>query len=192
MKKLILILILLLTLSAIAHAQFGLGASAGMLYPGLGKSDVSKSRFDPGWGYEFFIRHNVVQIGDSFMVKARWSYRYYKTTTELPNVLEIWFKFNYLTLDFFINITSSESMNLYTGLGASLVSVGAEKDFTEVTESVFLPEVLLGGEYMLSQNYNVFLESSFQIGSINDADGQSIPMHGFRVVLGATMFLKSE
>ena len=139
MNKLNLIVVVLLILFSVSYAQFGLGASAGMLYPGLGKSDVSKSRFDPGWGYEFFIRHNVVQIGDSFMIKARWSYRYYKTTTELPNVLEIWFKFNYLTLDFFTNITSSESMTLYTGCGASLVSVSAEKDFTEVTESIFLP-----------------------------------------------------
>jgi hypothetical protein len=44
----------------------------------------------------------------------------------------------------------------------------------------------------LSENYNLFLEGSFQFGSVSDVDGQSIPMHGLRLVFGATMFLKSE
>jgi hypothetical protein len=99
MKKLMIIVVSLLIWNNIGFAQIGLGASAGMLHAGLNKSDVSDSQFDPGWGYEFFIRHNLAQIGDSLMLKARWSYRHYKTTIELPNVLEIWFKFNYLTFD---------------------------------------------------------------------------------------------
>ena len=192
MKKLILIAMLILAASSAGYAQFGLGASAGMLYPGIGKSDVSQSQFDPGWGYEFFIRHNLVQISDSLMVKARWSYRHYKTTTVLPNVLEIWFKFNYLTLDFFIDIIRSENFKLYSGLGGSLVSVFAEKDFLEVNATEFAPEIVLGGEYFLSENYNLFLEGSFQFGSVSDVDGQSIPMYGVRLVFGATMFLISE
>jgi hypothetical protein len=192
MKKLIIVITLLLILTTFSFAQLGLGASAGMLYPGMGTSEESQSHFDQGWGYEFFIRHNLVQISDSLMLKARWSYRHYKTTTELPNVLEIWFKFNYLTLDIFVDIVRSENFTLYSGLGGSLVSVFAEKDFLEVNATEFIPEIVLGGEYYLSENYNLFLESSFQYGSISDVDGQSIPLHGFRIVLGATMFLKSE
>jgi len=179
-------------LSSFSYAQLGLGASAGMLNPGLGKSENSQSQFDPGWGYEFFIRHNLAQISDSLMLKARWSYRHYKSTIELPNVLEIWFKFNYLTFDVFVDLLRSENINLYSGLGGSLVSISAEKDFLKVSETEFVPEILLGGEYILSPYYILFIESSFQFGSINDVEGQSIPMHGFRIVFGATMFLKSE
>jgi hypothetical protein len=192
MKKLISTLVLMLVLSTSGYSQFGLGASAGMLYPGLSKSDVSDSQFDLGWGYELFIRHNLVQLSDSLMLKSRWSYRHFKTTIELPNVLDIWFKFNYLTLDFFLDLAKSKDFTLYSGLGASLVSANAEKDFTKVSETVFVPEILVGGEYRLSESYNLFLESSFQLGSIGDVDGQSIPLNGIRIVIGATMFLISE
>jgi len=178
--------------NASGHAQIGLGASGGLLNAGLIKSDVSDSQFDPGWGYELFIRHNLAQLSDSLILKARWSYRHYKTTIELPNVLEIWFKFNYLTLDLFIDLLKSENFVLYSGLGGSLVSVNAEKDFLKVTETEFLPEILLGGEYYLSQNYNLFTEFSFQFGSVGNVYDGSIPMTGYRIVIGATMFLISE
>ena len=192
MIKLMIIVVSLLIWINIGFAQIGLGASAGMVHPGLNKSDVSDSQFDPGWGYEFFVRHNLAQIGDSLMLKARWSYRHYKTTIELPNVLEIWFKFNYLTLDLFMDLVKSEKFTLYSGLGGSLVSVNAEKDFLEVNNTEFVPEILLGGELFLSQNYNLFAECSFQFGSIGNVNDETIPMNGLRIVLGATMFLVSE
>ena len=174
------------------YAQLGLGASAGMLNPGFGKSDISQSKFDSGWGYELFVRHNLAQLSDSLILKTRWSYRHYKTTIELPNVLEIWFKFTYLTIDLFVDILRSKPFVIYSGVGGSLVSVRAQKDFLNVTKSEFMPEILIGIEYYLSQNYNLFFESSFQFGSISDIEGQSIPMHGIRIVIGATMFLISE
>ncbi len=192
MKRLMIIVVSLLIWNNIGRAQFGLGASAGMLHPGLNNSDVTDSQFDPGWGYDFFIRHNLAQIGDSLMLKARWSYRHYKTTIELPNVLEIWFKFNYLTLDLFMDLVKSEKFTLYSGLGGSLVSVNAEKDFLKVTKTEFVPEILLGGELLLSQNYNLFAECSFQFGSIGNVYDETIPMNGLRIVFGATMFLVSE
>jgi hypothetical protein len=192
MNKLIVVCVLMLVFCTSGYSQFGLGASGGMLYPGLSKSEFSESQFDPGWGYELFIRHNLVPLSDSLMLKTRWSYRHYKTTIELPNILEIWFKFNYLTLDFFIDLAKSQDFTLYSGLGVSLVSTNAEKDFTEVSETLFVPEILVGGEYNLSDNYNLFLESSFQFGAISDVDGQSIPINGVRIVIGATMFLISE
>jgi hypothetical protein len=192
MKKFMIMIAMIVAYNASSHAQFGLGVSAGMLNAGVLKSDISNSQFDPGWGYEFFIRHNLAQLSDSLILKARWSYRHYKTTIELPNVLEIWFKFNYLTLDLFIDLFKSENFVLYSGLGGSLVSVNAEKDFLEVTETEFLPEILVGGEYYLSQNYTLFIESSFQFGSVGNVYDRSIPMTGYRVVFGATMFLISE
>jgi len=192
MKKFMIIIAMVVIYNASGHAQIGLGASGGLLNAGLIKSDVSDSQFDPGWGYELFIRHNLAQLSDSLILKARWSYRHYKTTIELPNVLEIWFKFNYLTLDLFIDLLKSENFVLYSGLGGSLVSVNAEKDFLKVTETEFLPEILLGGEYYLSQNYNLFTEFSFQFGSVGNVYDGSIPMTGYRIVIGATMFLISE
>ena len=122
MRKLILLIVIVFFQSTESRAQLGLGVSGGMLYPGLVKSDVSESQFDLGWGYEFFIRHNLVQLSDSLMLKARWSYRHYKNTIELPNVLEIWFKFNYLTLDVFIDLVRSENFTLYSVL-AKMVPV---------------------------------------------------------------------
>jgi len=192
LKKLMIIVVSIMVWTTVGQAQIGLGVSAGMLNPGLNKSEISESQFDPGWGYEIFIRHNLVQIGDSLMLKARWSYRHYKTTIELPNVLEIWFKFNYLTLDIFIDLLKSETLSLYGGLGGSLVSINAEKDFLKVTKTEFIPEILLGGELILSQNYNLFTEFSFQFGSVKDVYDESIPLTGFRIVVGATMFLISE
>ena len=192
MKKLMIIVVSILAWTTIGNAQIGLGASAGMLNPGLIKSEISESQFDPGWGYEFFIRHNLVQIRDSLMIKARWSYRHYKTTIALPNVLKIWFKFNYLTLDFFVDLVKLEKFTLYSGVGFSLVSINAEKDFLKVTETELVPEILLGGELALSQYYNLFTEFSFQYGSINNIYNENISMTGFRIVIGATMFLISE
>ena len=191
MRKSILLLVSILILATSAEAQFGIGADAAMLDPGFNKSDVSQSQFDPGWGYEFFIRHNLVQIGDCLQLRARWSYRYDKTTIKLPNVLEIWFKFDYLTLNLFVNVIKSKNFILYSGLGGSLVSVNAEKDFLKVAETIFIPEVLLGGELMLSKYYNLFTECSFQSGSVK-TDYEVLPITGFRVVIGATMFLITE
>jgi len=178
-------------MTSMGQAQFGIGSSAGMLNPGLITSDISEDRFDPGWGYELFIRHNLAQLGDSTQVKARWSYRSYKTTIELPNVLEIWFKFTYLTLDIYADLLNDDTFVLYSGLGGSLVSVNAEKDFLKVTETIFVPEIVVGGELILSDYYNLFTECSFQFGSVK-ADNDKIPLTGFRIVLGATMFLVSE
>jgi len=192
MNKLMIIVVYSLIWTTVGTAQIGLGASAGMLHPGLIKSEVSETQFDPGWGYELFIRHNLVQIADSLMLKARWSYRHYKTTIELPYVLEIWFKFNYLTLDLIIDLVKSEKFALYSGLGGSLVSVNAEKDFLKITETEFVPELLVGGELLLSRNYNLFTEFSFQFGSIKNVYEETISMTGFRIVIGATMFLISE
>ena len=191
MRKLMIIVISILIMTALGQAQFGIGSSAGMLNPGLTTSDVSEDRFDPGWGYELFIRHDLARLGDSTQVKARWSYRYYKTTIELPNVLEIWFKFTYLTLDIYADLLNDNTFVLYSGLGGSLVSVNAEKDFLKVTETVFVPEIVVGGELLLSDYYNLFTECSLQFGSVK-ADTDKIPLTGFRIVLGATMFLVSE
>jgi hypothetical protein len=110
----------------------------------------------------------------------------------LPNVLEIWFKFNSLSIDLFIDLVNSDKFVLYSGLGVSLVSVNAEKDFLKITETEFIPEILVGGELLLSQNYNLFTEFSFQFGSVENVNNETIPLTGFRIVVGATMFLISE
>ncbi len=191
MNKVLIVGILVFVLTQSGYSQVGIGASGGLLHPGLLKSGQSESQFQPGWGYEFFVRHDLIHISDSFVINARYTYRYYKNEIELPFVLDTWFKFKYLTIDIFGEFAGSESFGWYFGAGGSLVSVNAEKDFFQYTKSVFISEILLGGEWQLNSNYNIFTEISLQFGALNDIMEESIPISGIRFILGATMFLTS-
>jgi len=191
MHRMLIVVISVLVFSSISLSQVGIGVSGGLLHPGIYKSEQSESQFNLAWGYELFFRHDLVHISDSFTVDARYEYRYYKTTIELPFVLDTWFKFKYLTVDFLAEFAASEQLNWYFGVGGSLVSVNAEKDFFYYTESIFIPEILLGGGWQIHTNYNIFSELSFQFGTLNNVLEESIPVSGFRCILGATMFLNS-
>lgn len=189
MKKALIVGISVFVLSNSVFSQVGIGVGGGLLYPGLYKSEQSKSQFNSGWGYEFFIRHDLIPISESFKIDARYGYRYYKSTIELPFVLDTWFKFKYLTVDFLGEFAGSEKLHWYFGIGGSLVSVNTEKDFFQYTKSIFIPEMLVGGEWQLHTNYNIFSELSFQFGTLNNVIEESVPVSGFRFILGATMFL---
>jgi len=175
-----------------AKAQFGLGAAGGILNPGLTKSNSSGSQFNTGWGYELFITHNVIKIADTLQVKARWSYRQYINEIELPYILDTWFTFKYLTINFLVDIYQFDEFSLYTGMGVSLVSVRANRDFFDYTDSIFVPELDLGLKWILSQNYNLFSELSFQYGKLSNIFGEDIPVSGIRFVIGAVMYLSEE
>jgi len=119
-------------------------------------------------------------------------FRYYRSQIELPFVLDTWFKFRYLTLNLFTDIVSDESLAFYVGLGGSLVTLNADKDFISITESIFVPELALGGEYFLSRNYSVFTELSFQTGSVNIDLDESLSLMGIRFIIGVTMYLLNQ
>ena len=192
MNKKLIALIFFLIIMQSARAQFGIGGAGGILNPGLVKSDSSGSQFNTGWGYELFITHNVIKIADTLQIKARWSYRQYINEIELPYILGTWFTFKYLTINFLVDIYHFDDFALYTGFGASLVSVRANRDFFDYTESLFVPELDLGLRMILSQNYNLFTEISFQYGELNDIFREDIPVSGLRFVIGAVMYLSEE
>ena len=190
-KKLITVILIIIFVQS-AKAQFGLGATGGLLNPGLMKSDSSVSQFNTGWGYELFFTHNVIKIADTLQLKARWSYRQYINEIELPYILDTWFTFKHLTINFLVDIYRFNDFALYAGLGASLVSVRANKDFFDYSDTIFVPELDLGLKWILSQHYNLFSELSFQYGNLNDVFEEDIPVTGIRFVIGAVMYLSEE
>jgi len=190
-KKLITAILIIIFIQS-ANAQFGLGAAGGIVNSGLLKSDSSGSHFNTGWGYELLFTHNVIKIADTLQIKARWSYRQYINEIELPYILNTWFTFKYLTINFLVDFYRFDDFALYTGLGASLVSVNANRDFFDYTDTIFVPELDLGLKWILSQHYNLFSEVSFQYGNLSDIFEEQIPVTGIRFVIGAVMYLSEE
>lgn len=96
--------------------------------------------------------------------------------------------FDYLGIGLFMKFISFGDFDLYAGGGANLLTVQASKDFLDVTETLLMPEVSAGIEWNLSQHYNLFSQIDFQFGSIMVRD-DILPMYGFRLIIGGTMFL---
>jgi hypothetical protein len=188
MKKQIIIAVLLCGMAGVGLAQFGIGAGGGIIYPGFSKSEVSGSQFGLGVGFDVLIRHTLLKLSDSLTIDARYSYRHYVADISLPRVLTTRFKFSYLSIAVSTDFYSVSSLDLYGGIGASLCTTNAIKDFLEVTETVMLPEVLIGIEYELSRYYNLYSEMDFQFGEIRVRD-DNLSLNGFRWIIGATMFL---
>lgn len=191
MRKFFIIVCIFLIVPA-SQAQFGIGASGGLLYPGLISSDPSGSQFKIGGGYELFFRHGLFSFGDSSIVSARYAYRYNQNMIELPYVLDTHFKFKYLSVNLFADIYKYCDLSMYTGFGVSLVTINAEKDFYQFTDTQFVPEIILGSEWMFYPHHNIFAEISFQYGQLKDVLGESISLAGIRFVLGITMFLVNQ
>ena len=189
MKRLLMALLLVSIFAGNGFSQFGIGATGGGFYPGLMKDDKSGSRFEAGWGFGLFLRHSVEDVIDTLDITGRYAYRRYVNKIVLPNVLDTWFTFTYLNVDFLITLKRYDDFKIYTGIGAGLLTATADKDFLHFTDSQIIPEILVGVEWQLGKSYNVFVESSMQFGSINGENGESIPITGFRFIAGATMFL---
>ena len=189
MKKIFIIIVLLTISYNFSRAQFGIGASGGLLHPGFLEAEPSGSKFKAEWGYELFVRHDLIQIDESFSIQGRYAYRHFTNKIKLPNLLDTWFRFNYLTVDLLATFKRFDDISLYTGLGVSLLTINADKDWLNFTGTLFLPEIILGSEWMLSLHYNLFSEISMQFGSIKDVNRESIPITGVRFIIGATMFL---
>ena len=188
MKKQLIIASFILILVANVSAKFGIGAGAGMIYPGFSKSSLYGSQFGVGAGFDVFLRHTLLNISDSLHIDARYSYRNYKADVILPNTATTRFNFSYLGLGLFINILRISDFYLYSGAGASLVTVQAVKDFLEVTETLIMPEISVGIEWNLSTHYNLFSQFDLQFGSIS-VRNDILPVNGFRLIIGGTMFL---
>lgn len=188
MKKQLIIASFFLILVANVSAKFGIGAGAGIIYPGFSKSSLYGSQFGAGAGFDIFIRHTILNFSDSLHIDARYSYRNYKADVNLPKTATTRFNFSYLGLNLFMNILRFSDFYLYSGVGASMVTVQAAKDYLDVTEILIMPEISVGIEWNLSTHYNLFSQFDLQFGSINVRD-DILPVNGFRLIIGGTMFL---
>jgi len=190
MKKQIIIAFLIALVTGTGSAQFGIGASGGLIYPGFAKSDNFGSQFGVGAGFDIFMRHRLISISDSAQIVARYSYRNYFSDINLPNVQTTRFKFTYLSLGATIVLYRFDFLQVYGGGGLSLVTGNIDKDEINETISTLLPEIIVGVELPLSHNYNLFSEVDFQFGTLLlETRNYTLPVHGFRLVIGGTMFL---
>ncbi len=165
---LLLIVLSIFAAGSAARAQFGIGASGGISYPGLMKSESTDSHFNSGWGYELFLTHTLFRLSDSLFVDARYSFRQYKNPIVLPIVLDTWFTFRYLTLTFLTDIYQAGEIALFTGIGGSLLTSTANNNFFEHTGTSFIPEINLGLKWIPTQHYTIFSELSLQFGALSE------------------------
>jgi len=189
MKKQLIITVLFCMLVGSGWARFGIGAAGGIIYPGFSKSDIFESQFGVGYGYEFFIRHQLLKVSDNFILDARYSYKNYRADINLANSFTSRFNFTYLTIGITADYYHFSDFALYAGGGVGLVTAHATRAYVQdVTETLMMPDVSAGIDWNLSTNYNLFSQLDFQFGVINSGD-DNIYLHGFRIIVGGTMFL---
>ena len=191
MKKLFFLIMFSLFGTIQSNAQFGIGASGGMLYPGFSKSKIYASEFIAGVGYDFFIRHKLVKISDDQQIDARYSISNYFSDNNLTSG-DTRFFFSYLSIDVQTVIKSFQSIKFIGGAGMSLVNVNAEnRIIRKITETAMLPYIITGVEYWFNEDFNIFINCNFQYGEIKSGI-DDFRVHGFRLILGGTMFLSKE
>jgi len=183
-------LVLGVLISAV-QGQTGLGAAGTLNYPGLAASDLNHSRFGLGGGYEFFARHKLIQLSPGILFHARYSYRRFYNAIALPYTATTPFNFSYLSISVLAPLKQFNTIIVYAGGAANLVTINGGRDFLKVTEVSLIPDISTGVELYLSKNYNIFSEVSMQFGSVPVRD-DIIPLTGLRFSLGVTMFLLSE
>jgi hypothetical protein len=192
MKKQLIIHLFLISTVKLCIAQVGVGVGGGILHTGFLKSELNNSQFEVGMGYEFFARHKLFEITQQIGIDAKYSFRKYASRADLPFTASTRFDFNSLVVDFLTNFKKISDWQIYGGVGLAMVTASAEKDFLRVTETIFVPEILLGIELVLSKYFNFFSEFQFQFGSVKISYSQyddHLPITGGRIFVGGTMFL---
>ena len=187
MTKWIMILLLWICLFTMSSAQVGIGGGGGLNYPGISASELHNSRFVLGAGYDIFIRHRLIKITKDLQLNAKYSVSNYFSDIDLSRVGKTRFNFNYLSIEVLTAIKTINSFVFTGGAGLNLVNVTAVQDYFESNESMIIPSVIVGAEYWFNKKYNVFANFNIQFGEFY-VNGQNLPVHGFRLQLGATMF----
>ena len=137
MKKQLIIVCIFVVIATNANAKFGIGAGAGIIYPGFSESSIYGSQFGLGGGFDIFLRHTLLQFSDNLHIDARYSYRNYKADVNLPNTATTRFGFNYLGLGLFMEIISFGDFDIYAGGGVNvefLFRVGRGRDWVHSRE----------------------------------------------------------
>jgi hypothetical protein len=187
--RIYLVSVILILNANISFARVGIGAGAGLIYPGFMKSDINASQFELGPGYELFARHQLFQINSEWDIEAHYHYRKYFSNAELPFTADTPFSFDYIVFNLSTAFKKTDIYKIYGGAGIGLVNVQAQKDFLDVNESIFIPELLMGISYYLGEYYDAFLELGIQFGRVKVRDDDDVPLTGLRLLIGATMYL---
>lgn len=176
-----------------AEARFGLGAGGGIIYPGFFKSSVYKTQFAAGFNYDVFIHYDQEISGLDDRISYIIAVSNGNADTKLTKTGTTNFKFNYLNLDIIYPVFHNNKMLLKMGIGAALATISAKKYSFEVNDSIFIPQIVIRGEYEINRDFNLFLNSSFQSGTLNVlfdySSKDELALHGLKMVFGATMFL---
>ena len=172
-----------------SHAEAGIGAGGGLLYPGFQSSKKYNSRYGAGFGFDLMIRHTLIKFDSSSTIDARYAFRSYYSDIDLPSKSVTRFSFNYLVVGLTYDAVKIHDFQVYGGLAAALITAKAQPSYVDdITESLIVPEFLIGIEWEINTNYNLFSEFGFQFGSL-DISSDILPITGIRWMLGATMFL---
>lgn len=180
--------VMLIVIALPLQARMSLSAAGGVLYPGLEKSPNFESRFIAGPGYEFSMQHDLFTISEGWPVRARYAIQNYNADISLPFVETANFKFNYFSIQLFTDLGMFSSLDWYAGAGAALLNVSASKDFTDIDETIILPQFLLGARYALGADFAVYGEGKFQVGTF-DSGNDTIPLSGLGFSLGLSMYI---
>jgi hypothetical protein len=193
-RNFLLIVLISLFILGPLYAKTGIAASGGLLYPGLFKSDRYGSQFRIGPGFDLTLRHHLFRFDSTFAIDSRYSIRNYYCDVNLSDQ-HARFHFSYLSIDLTIPLARVSHWQLYGGGGLSLANLSGERPYTDetVTDTVLMPEILCGVEWMFGENYNLYFESMFQFGNLTvKVDNDIIPVHGVKIALGGTMFLSVD
>ena len=192
MKKQLITLIFIQLLATWVYAEVGFGAGGGILYPGFQSSSSYGSQFRAGFGFDLFARHTLISIDSVNVIDARYAFRSYYSDTDIPSAGVIRFGFTYLCVGLTWDALKISDFQIYAGGAAALVTAKAQQKYVDdVTESLMIPEILTGVEWEINSNYNLYTEIAFQFGSV-DITSDILPVTGFRITAGGTMFLTTQ
>jgi hypothetical protein len=146
----------------------------------------------------FFIRvlnprqNTLIKTDSLHDIDARYAFRYYYSDIDLPSNSVTRFTFTYLTIGLTWDAVRISDIQIYAGPAVSLVTAKAPQRYVnDITESLMIPEILTGAEWIINENFNVFAELGVQFGSVN-ITSDILPLNGLRVMIGGTMFLTTR
>lgn len=169
-------------------SQVGLGAEGVINYPGVLASEKNDIRFKPGFGYGFFVRHDVYDSGN-WKLDFRYAAVISKHSAELPRSGNTDYEFSNFSIDFIIRILSEEYNGLYTGLSANLLSaVSNNKYLNDYSAESVYPSVIFGYGYVWAEGFDFFVELKTGFGSTK-AGPEKIPVTGPALHTGITMYI---
>jgi hypothetical protein len=186
--------VLMITFCALGalRGEVGFGAGGGMLYPGFQASERYGSRFGAGFGFDLLARHTLIKIDSLNVIDARYGFRSYYSDIDLATNSVTRFRYTYLVIGITWDALRISDYQIYAGAAASLVTAKAQQRYVDdVTESLMLPEVLMGVEWEINTNYNLFAEVGIQFGAI-DITSDVLSLTGMRLLIGGTMFLTTQ